>query len=195
VVRGSDVYISTRSFQGRAKVSVHASGQCQWSLSDKWVTEAPDRRNADRHIQKWSMPRQIAQTATNIFHARVPETELRVIQAEEDLSTVQWLPPPTLGSTTSLECYITPISDADPSLLNVTPHPCILALPLSDGRWFIILHYAAALDGKQLGGKRQEMLRELRAAGIEPRPDHRGVAFVRAAGPTRGMIELCPIAV
>jgi len=195
IVRDSDVYIVTRMFGSEAKVSLHASGQCQWSRSDKWVKQALGRRNADRHIVKWSMPRQVARAAFIIFQVRIPETELRVFTAEEELSTVQWLPAPPLGATASLECYITPISEADPTLTNFIPHPCIVAQPLADGRWFVVLHYVAPLNGRELDGKRKKMLHQARTAGMRPGPQDRGGAFTVGTEPTRGIIELCPIAV
>jgi hypothetical protein len=195
IVRGSDVYILTRMFGSEAKVSLHASGQCQWSRSDKWVTQAPGRRNADRHIVKWSMPRQIAREAVIIFQIRIPETELRILATEEDLLSVQWLSPPPPGTTTSLECYITPVSKADPTLANTTPHPCILSLPMADGRWFVVLHYVAPMNGRELAGEREKMVRQMRAAGVRPGPQHRGGAFTIGPMLTHGFIELCPTAV
>lgn len=193
VVRNSDVYISSRYLDGETKVSLHASGQCQWSRGGEWVRQVPGRRNADRHIHKWSMPRQIGTAAVNIFHIRIPETELRPNLLDDDTSNVQWLSTPLRGRTCSLECYITPISQADPSLVNATPHPAIASVQFTDGRWFIVLHNDAALDGKTLSTERARFVKELRASGVAPSPHHRGVAFVRAPGATRGMIELCPV--
>jgi hypothetical protein len=139
------------------------------------------------------MPRQIGTAAVNIFHIRIPETELRPNLLDDDTSNVQWLSTPLRGRTCSLECYITPISQADPSLVNTTPHPAIASVQFADGRWFIVLHNDAALDGKTLSTERARFVKELRASGVAPSPHHRGVAFVRAPGATRGMIELCPV--
>jgi hypothetical protein len=56
-VNKSDVYIFSRMFGADSKVSLHALGDCQWSNTSKWVTKVSGRRNADRHIQRWNVPR------------------------------------------------------------------------------------------------------------------------------------------
>jgi hypothetical protein len=190
VVRGSDVYITPSLLGGQAKVSLHASGQFQYSYSDSWVTALPGRRNADRHIKKWSLPRQLGREAANVFHVRIPESDLQALNLEEDLSSVRWLPTPAVGETVSLECYITSASDGDPTFTAYTPHPCVVSLPLADGRWFVVLNCIMPLNGLDLGHERKRLRRALRAAGVEALSKHRYIGFLEHPGSLRGLVEL-----
>jgi hypothetical protein len=194
-VQTSEIYILSRMFGSDTKVSLHSSGNCQWSATGDWVKKMPGRRNADRHIARWVMPRPNGTAALHVFQVRIPETELRVIDIVEDLSAVQWLPPPPKGHTVSLECYITPISQSDPAITANLPHPHLFSLPLADGRWFTALHHVPLLDGKDFDPLRSQMNARARAAGIEPKPEHRGVAFTVNDGNARGLIELCTVRV
>jgi hypothetical protein len=194
-VHKNDIYIMSRMFGSDAKVSLHATGACQWSATGDWVVKVPGRRNKDRHFMKWDMPRPDGTAATHVFQVRIPETELRVIDIAEDLNAVQWLPAPPRGYTVSLECYITPISQSDPVFTSTLPHPHLFSLPLADGRWFVVLNHVPPLDGKDLESLRSQMNAQARAAGIEPKPEHRGSAFTISDGTARGFIELCTVGV
>jgi hypothetical protein len=192
-VRKSEIYILSRMFGTDTKVSLHSSGDCQWSATDTWVKKAPGRRNADRHIMKWVMPRPNGTAALHAFQVRIPETELRVVDIAENLNAVRWLPAPPNGHTVSLECYITPISQSDPALTSNLPHHHLFSLPLVDGRWFIVLHHLPPLDGNDLESLRSQINARAREAGIEPKPEHRGSAFTVSDGTARGIIELCTV--
>jgi hypothetical protein len=194
-VQKSEIYILSRMFGADTKVSLHSTGDCQWSATGAWVKKVPGRRNADRHFVKWVMPRPNGAAALHVFQVRIPETELRVIDLAEDLSAVQWLPAPPKGHTVSLECYITPISQSDPALTANLPHPHLFSLPLADGCWFVVLNHVPRLDGKDLEPLRKQMNAQARAAGIEPKPEHRGSAFTVSNGTARGFIELCTVGV
>jgi hypothetical protein len=76
-VRKSDIYILSRMFGSDTKVSLHSTGDCQWSATGAWVKKVPGRRNADRHLVKWVMPRPNGAAALHVFQVRIPETELR----------------------------------------------------------------------------------------------------------------------
>lgn len=106
-VQRSDIYILSRMFGSNSKVSLHSTGDCQWSNTDSWVIKVPGRRNAERHLQKWTMLRPSGSTALHVFQIRIPETALRTTDVVEDLNAVEWLPIPPRGHTVSLECYIT----------------------------------------------------------------------------------------
>ena len=194
-VHMNEIYILSRMFGADAKVSLHSSGECQWSATDTWVKKVPGRRNVERHITKWVMPRPTDTTALHVFQVRIPETELRTIAGAEDLAGVDWLPIPAVGHTVSLECYITPISQSNPALSSRLPHPHLFSLQLAEGRWFTVLHHIALLDGRDLASLRNEMNAQARAASIEPQPEHRGSAFTVSDGTARGLIELCTVGV
>lgn len=192
-VRKSDVYIQTRMFGSDSKVSLHSTGDCQWSATDDWVKKVPGRRNADRHFTKWYIPRPCGSSALHIFQVRVPETELRVSGLPEDLSAVEWLPVPPAGHTVLLECYLTPLSEADPALTSQLPYPHLFSLPLADGRWFTVLQHIVPLNNMDLETLRMEINQQSRATGIEPRPEYRVAAFSVNGSGTRGLIELCAV--
>jgi hypothetical protein len=190
-VQKNEIYILSRMFGSDAKVSLHSSGECQWSATGAWVKKVPGRRNAERHITKWVMPRPSGTTALHVFQVRIPETELRTIDLTENLRSVEWLPIPPNGHSVSLECYITPATENDPALLANLPCPYLFSLPLADGRWFTVLHHNPPLDGKDLEPLRNQMNTQAMVAGIQPKPEHRGSAFTVSEGTARGLIELC----
>jgi hypothetical protein len=190
-VHKNDIYILSRMFGSDAKVSLHSTGDCQWSATGAWVTKAPGRRNAERHFAKWFMPRPSGTTALHVFQVRIPETELRISAVPERLHAVKWLPIPSKGHSVSLECYITPASQNDPALLANLPCSYLFSMPLTDHRWFTVLHHVPPLDGKDLELLRNQMNAQAMAAGIQPKPEHRGSAFTVSDGTARGLIELC----
>ena len=192
IARKNDVYIHTRMFGSEAKVSLHGTGDCQWSCTDDWVKKVPGRKNADRHMVRWHLARPDGGVAQHVFRIRIPETELRKANAEEKLAKVHWLPAPSKGQTVSLECYITPSSDRDPALTAPLPHLHLFSLPLSDRRWFVVLHQLLPLDKERIEGRRAQMQIEMQAAGFAPEPNHRACVFTVADdGDARGLIELC----
>ncbi len=189
--RKSDVYIHTRMFGSEAKVSLHESGDCQWSCTDDWVKRVPGRKNVERDMQRWHLARPDG-TAQHIFRIRIPETELRKVDPERKLTKVHWLPPPPEGQTVSLECYITSVSDQDPALTASLPHPHLFSLPLSDSRWFVVLHQLLPLDKERLEHRRKQMRADAELAGLVPNSNHRACVFTVAdEGDARGLIEFC----
>lgn len=190
-VHKNEIYILSRMFGSDAKVSLHSSGECQWSATGAWVKKVPGRRNAERHIAKWVMPRPSGTTALHVFQVRIPETELRIIDLAENLHSVEWLPIPPKGHSVSLECYITPASQNDPALLANLPCSHLFSLSLADSRWFTVLHHNPPLDGKDLEPLRNQMNAQAMTVGIQPKPEHRGSAFTVSESTARGLIELC----
>lgn len=192
----NDVYILSRMFGSDTKVSLHSSGSCQWSGTDRWVLKAAGRKNAERHITKWEMPRPSGTAALHVFQIRIPETELRPSELGEDLTNVKWLPVPPLGHTVSLECYFTPVSEADPAHATNLPYPRLFSLRMPEGRWFIVLYDVVPLNGNDLNQLRSEMNARAKAAtGADPNPAHRAAVFTVGEGTARGLIELCTVGV
>jgi hypothetical protein len=186
-----DIYIHTRMFGSDTKVSLHATGDCQWSCTDHWVQKVHGRKNAQRHMVRWHLARPHGAVAQHVFRVRIPESELRTVAVEEKLAKVQWLPA-LEGQTVSFECYITPRSDADPSLGALLPNPRQFSLPLSDGRWFVVLTQVLPLNGEQLERVRGAIKARAQASGYVPEPLHRACAFTVADDDdARGLIELC----
>jgi hypothetical protein len=189
----SEIYIISRMFGSDAKVSLHSSGQCQWSGTGNWVKKDRNRRNADRHFLKWSAPRPHGSEANIVFRIRIPETELRHIDVEEDLASVQWFPAPNIGSTASFAFYITPPSIIDPASTAQLPGTLILSRQLEDRHWFTAIHHVEALDGTHLNSVRNEMNARARSTGITPNPKHRGCAITVTEDGTRCFVEMCTV--
>ncbi len=194
VVRGSDIYIFTRMFGGEAKVSLHASGECQWSRTGSWVRKDGSRKNAERHFNKWRMPKQMGHEAVLIFNIKIPESELRMVDAPESLGKVLWIDPPKAGKTLSMDCFITPISSVDPTIVSPIPAPCVTAFPLADGRWFVVLRKELDLDGAELQWIRAEMKRKCAEEKLDLNHKQRGVAFSTLEKYARSLIEICAVA-
>jgi hypothetical protein len=191
----SEVYILSRMFGSECKVSLHSSGQCQWSGTGHWVKKDRSRRNADRHFMKWSAPRPHATEATLVFRIRIPESELRQVDVEEDLTGVLWLPVPERGRTASFACYITPPSINDPAATAQLPGTLVLSQQLEDKHWLTVIHHVEALDGTDLAPLRKEMNAQASAAGIVSNPRHRGCAIAITDDGARCFVEMCTIGV
>ena len=192
LVRGNDIYIFTRMFGAKAKVSLHASGQSQWSATSAWVQKNPARTNADRHFHKWSTPWAEGREAAHVFQIRIPATELRKLAGDKKLNDVLWLSAPRGDQTTSLECYLTPISDGDPVIVSDPPYPCIASFPLADGRWFAVLNNTADLNGRDFDQLRHAIYTEAKKRQVRPAREQRAVVFAVSEKGVRGFIEWCP---
>lgn len=190
-----DVYILSRMFGSDCKVSLHASGQCQWSGTGEWVKKDASRRNADRHFMKWSAPRPNGNAANIVFRIRIPESELRRVDVKEDLAKVLWLPVPAVGETSSLACYITPPSIDDPAASTQLPGTLLLSQQLEDKHWFVVIHHVEQLNGIDLRPLRDAMNAQARAAGIIANPKHRGCAIATTEYGARCFVEMCTVEV
>src|SRR5438132_9769090 len=99
----------TRMFGADVKLSFHASGRCQWSATDAWIKKKPEKRNAQRHIVRWTLPPMEQGKAIHVFRIQIPEAELRRTGDGENVSGITWLPAPPFGHAAFIQCYITPV--------------------------------------------------------------------------------------
>jgi hypothetical protein len=189
----NEIYILSRMFGADVKVSLHSTGEGRWAATGDWVKKEPGRVNADRLIAKWQMREPSGGEASHVFRVRIPTSELRVSDVDEDLSNVQWLAPAQPDSALSLECYITPQSSADPTLGAVLPLDVVFRLPLANGRWLVVFQDDKPIEGFDIGGARAEVCAQSRARGIEPIPKHRACLMDVSGNGIRGLIELCPL--
>ncbi len=189
-VQRNDIYIQSRMFGSDSKVSLHESGQCQWSLTGDWVIKDSRRRNSDRHIVKWVAERPLENVAQHIFRIHILETELRKVENIENLKRVHFISPPPAKSAISLECYITSPSDNDPALQSNLPYPIEISLPLQDGRWFVVMRNITSPSIKDIESLRHSIIEQV-GDEYSPSREHRIAAFTELPGPTRGLIELC----
>lgn len=110
--KGDDVYLWTWLSGGQHKVSLHASGDCQWSGTEKWVKENahPDFRNQDRHFERWR-PDRDSSGVTVLCQLLFPATDLSRFHQDDKVRAdkdVLWLPPPGTGMATEINCVLCP---------------------------------------------------------------------------------------
>lgn len=111
--RKDDVYLSTWISSGLTKVSLHASGACQWSGTEKWVQEnlRPDFRNQDRHLEKWQQPTPDRHGRLTLCRLLFPASDLSRFTKDDETRTseeVRWLATPNSGQATEVTCYLVP---------------------------------------------------------------------------------------
>lgn len=176
------------------KVSLHSTGEGRWAATDDWVKKVPGRSNADRLIANWQMREPSDGESSHIFRVRIPTSELRASSVRgEDLSNVQWLPVAQPNSAVSLECYITPKSDTDPTLSAALPFDVVFRAPLANGRWLVVFRHDIPMENFDIDAARAEVCSQSRARGIEPIPQQRGCMLDVSGNGIRGLIELCPL--
>lgn len=108
-----DIYFWTWNSGGQTKVSLHASGNCQWSGTEKWVKENrhPDFRNQDRHLEKWKQPEPDSNGLKVLCRLLFPATDLSIFNKDEKIRSDQetiWLPTPSRGQATRVDCLLSP---------------------------------------------------------------------------------------
>lgn len=193
VTQGDEAYIFSRMFGSQVKVSLHASGECQWSAPSEWVKAAPGRRNADRHFKKWQALRPDSGSALHVFQIRIPTSELREVSDESDLDDVRWLSPPQgISTTLTIECFITSVLTSAPSPNAVPGRTRLFSLQLTSGRWLVGFTNSEYVAPESIEEIRQHCWRDAQAAGIELSPEMRGAAFVEYPTSLRGLIEIAP---
>lgn len=188
-VTRNEIYIFTRMFGSDAKVSLHSSGECQWSCTSSWVMAETGRRNADRHIVKWDVELPEGDKALHIFRVSIPESELRPIEGE-DIAGVEWLDSPGAGNVVTLDCYLTRAVDVDPGL--GIPHPCLISWQLQNKRWFVVMIRTGPVE-RDYSPERMEMVRQAQEAGIRLDPRNRIAAFGGQGTEPRFLIEIVPV--
>lgn len=176
-VQGDETYISSRLFGSQAKISLHSSGQCQWSYTDTWVHKAPIRRNADRHIAKWSIAFPQDDTALLAFRVAVPISELRSISWQAGQKKAMWVGNAPAESTVEFCFYFTrafdalPTTDGNPALRHLA------SLQLRNRRWFVVFARLQSLSTTDIAAARQAAIAQARDAGIQVHPDFRLALF------------------
>jgi hypothetical protein len=192
-VKRNDVYIVSGMFENNCKISLHESGDCQVSGTSTWVTAEPGRRNADRHFVKWHLPRPSGNAATHVLQVRMPGKDLVAFTADEDSTSIHWLPSPAPGNAVSIECYMTKPSALDPTTGASLPFSRLFALQLADLRWFVVLHRQTPYDEKSMQMLRRQILAEAKSRGFAVAPTYRTCATMPLDEGAMGLIELSPL--
>lgn len=190
---GNEAYIASRMFAYDAKISLHSSGECQYSRTDRWVRAVPGRRNSERHMIQWFTPRPVGTEVYLTFRVQIPESELTLIPNGPGIDDVVWLPAPHVGFVYSFNCYVTPPIDSEPVSNGKLPHRFLTALPLGGGRWFVVLEHVFRMDQAEIEDVRKACVGQATKSGYVPEPRHRLLAFSKGPGAARGMIEMSAI--
>ncbi len=109
-VNRSDVYLSSRMLASDIKVSLHESGECQYSRTSESFAYT-GKPNRDRHIQKWKRRRIYPESGVvHLFRIIIPSTELRSTSAEKkEAKDVVWYMAPPIGYGAYIEVWLTPV--------------------------------------------------------------------------------------
>ncbi len=194
-VHGDEAYIASRAFGKYQKVSLHSSGIAQWSLTDDWVKEQPTRRNADRHIVKWTMPAATQKKAALVFKVQIPCSELRQLPTPEDKKKVFWVSSVPSETTVRFLFYMTDVHDGDPTPQDSNTRRVLFSLRLRSGRWLVSMLDAVTLSSADLSNARRAVIDQFvpRAAQLDLN-EMRAALFCQpneSEVDCHGLIELC----
>lgn len=108
-VNRSDVYLSSRMLASDIKVSLHESGECQYSHTSESFAHT-GKRNQDRHIKKWKRRSIYPKSGVvNLFRIIIPSTELSLTSAEQkEAKDIVWYMAPPIGYGAYIELWLTP---------------------------------------------------------------------------------------
>lgn len=195
-VNKSDIYILSRMMGSDAKISLHASGHCQFSKTLKWcVNHGEDVvQKKDRHFRRWKLPEIPNGQTAHVFRIIIPRSELREIIVKENLNKVHWLPIPVHNHATQLECYFTQPLKQEPNTLN-SPYQHLVSMPLVDGRWFVVFIQEVEITKDKLlilENARNRILSIVNKKNISIQPNQRASGFLDI-GDCKGLIELTPL--
>lgn len=189
----SDSYVLSRMMGSSTKVSIHTSGDAQWSIQSEWFAKnRVGQKNQTRHIEKWKWTIPIASVATYVFRISIPQCELRNIESEEDLADVVFLSAPAPDQKCEIGLYISPAPIANAPILE---SGFIAALPLENNQSLVMFVNYFSLQDTELNQLEElKALAEISApkAGIHLRPELRGTGFFVDANGVRGIIEFVP---
>lgn len=192
-VQGEEAYLASRMFGADMKLSLHSTGQCQWSRTSSWVAQHPDTRNADRHIVQWAITQPNANEALLVFRVEIPMSELRHQPPPNDKKKVFWVSGAPVDSTVRFLVYITRPSDVDPASSKTELMRHLFSLRLRNKRWLVIFVEIISLSEHDISEVRRTVHAQATTAGFIPRPEHRACLFIQPPpeGGAHGLLELC----
>ena len=159
-VSKSEIYIFTRLFGSEFKLSLHESGDAQWSFTSEFVSKQINMSNKERHIIKWRFDRTYDNLAVNIFRIQIPHTELRDIPSPTK-KKVKWISGITLG-TYQFDLCLTKPSDTNPvDGRTDLPHHVLESIQLEDKRWLVIFSHAVGLIPDDIEKARQAIISQM----------------------------------
>ena len=192
-VHRDDAYISSRMFGSDIKVSLHSTGQCQWSCTDTWVKRQENARNSDRHIVRWVVAQPAGDKALLIFRVEIPVSELRESEPLTDKKKIFWVSGAPPETTVRFLIYLTRPSELDPAPAESDAMRHLFSLRLRNKRWLIVFVEVVLLSASDIAVARHTVRVQAVAAGFMPRPEHRAGLFIQPPpdGGAHGLLELC----
>jgi hypothetical protein len=175
-----------------SKVSLHATGQAQFSMSSDWYgANVPNQPNQRRHFDKWSWRRPTGLSSQHVFTLSIPQSELRFAPSAENLSKVRWLPYPGEGYRVDLDCFVAPVAWSP----TASQRPDFVAsLNLDPEYDFVLLHKIEDMTASHLStleSARRAMQMAAKASGVQVHSGARGAAlFHYDATGVFGMFEI-----
>jgi len=191
--RKGDAYIQSRMMGHDTKISLHESGLCQWSNTPEWVKKT-GAKHLERHIVRWKRDNASTGIMIHVFRIVIPESELRTVSVEQNLTAVIWIDPPMAGCAVIIECFISPPSDTP--IVTSDSGEKVFSLALKDSCWFVMFIRYQQIDGKNaetLRNGRHDLVRRATKDGISLKAEYRAVLFIESSNGARGMIEFVPV--
>lgn len=79
-------------------MSVHDPNEARWSMQSEWYgVNRPNQPNQLRHIEKWTWTPIPQPSPVEVFRVFIPESELRTVHTDENVTTVNWVAAPPQG--------------------------------------------------------------------------------------------------
>lgn len=194
-VQGDEVYLTGHLFGAEAKVSLHSSGVCQWSLTNSWVKKDVSRRNADRHIVRWNLELPEGSTSKLAFRVAIPVSELRRWPLPEGQKEAYWVGGAPIGSTVEFCFYVTSVLDGQPKTDTNPALRHLASLPLRNGRWLVCFVWQRSLSAADIAEARAAAVAQAIKAEVQVHPEHRIALFASATNyNSAAVMEVCATA-
>lgn len=188
-INKSDIYVSS-SISKKDKVSLHESGNYQWSMRSEAVADAPFVPNTGRHFARWKSPQVPAgEHFTHEFFVLIAESELRP-EHKESAKEVARLPIPPRGFGALIGFYVFS-NPTGGNLDRVEPQP-LFVHRLQNGRILMLVHNTIEIDPittQRMQVISGETFQEARRQGHQ---STRAVARITNHAGVSGLVELAP---
>ena len=190
---GADIYFGSRVMKKSSKISLHKSGDAQWSEMSEWFGKnRPGRPNQERHLEKWKRGLPTDTDAKLMFRIVLLAQELDFGDSREDLSDVIWIPAPSVGFNRSINLYHSKGSfDYAPRDRN--DFVAALSVEPSESVVFLSEHYATPeFDIQEVNLARTTLDEMVQNEGLVIKANYRGLAYFVDDFDDRGMMEFRP---
>lgn len=192
----SDVYIQSRMMGSSSKVSLHESGECQYSMTSEWLHKNPDKaKKSSRHIVRRKIERPSTTKVLHIFQVTIPTTEIRHVNAKENLKKILWCNFKLPEGKVIFDFYLSLPLELEPDISSmVDRHRHLGSMHLADNRWLILFARSENITPEfrsSIEVVKEEICRESREMGISINPESRATAHYQNEFGLRGIYELC----